>query len=257
MTIVPVMSLARHTFIDALRERAFVVLGLFLVVILVAARLLSPLALGEGRRVTLDVGLASVGFFGFLLVALLGTRMVHKEIDCKTILVLLSKPIRRSEFVLGKFLGLVTVVAVSLIAMLLMLAGILLTSGYEFDATLAVAGYYAFLELLIMAALAMFLTAFTSPVLSTFFLMGLFVAGHLSGSLIEMAQLLPNACAAKMLEAIFYVLPRLDLYSYTLEVVHGLPVDGGQLLWATSYAVIYSVGVLLLSVLILRSREFS
>lgn len=250
-------SLARHTFLDAFRERAFLVLGLYGVVMLGASRLISPLALGEGRRVTIDLGLAGVALFGFLLIALLGTRMVHKEIDSKTILMILAKPIRRGEFILGKFFGLIAVVAVSLLGMTLLLAGILALSRYGFDATLAVAGYYALLELIIVASLAMLLTAFTSPVLSTFFLLGLFLVGHLSGSLMDLAQMLPSPMSASVLKGLFFILPRFDLYSYTLEVVHGTPIAVISVGWATLYAAVYSAGALLIAILAFRTREFS
>ncbi len=250
-----VLSLARHTFLDALRQRAYVVLGLFTVAMLATSRLVNPLALGEGRRVTIDLGLACMALFGFLLIALLSTRMVQKEIERKTILVLLAKPLRREEFILGKFFGLVAVTGVSLAAMLISLAGVLVLSGYAVDGSLIVAGYFAFLELFIVASLAMLLTVFTSPVLSTFFLVGLFVAGHLGSSLSDLASMLPSQLAGKLLAALFHVLPRLDLYSYTLEVIHGMPVSGGQLLWATLYALVYSVGALGLALLVFRYRE--
>jgi ABC-type transport system involved in multi-copper enzyme maturation permease subunit len=251
------LSLARHTFADALRERAFLTLGIFLLVLLAASRLLNPLALGEGRRVTIDLGLGAIAVFGFLLVMLLGTRMVQREIDSKTILMILAKPIRREEFVIGKFLGLLSVLSVSLMGMMLLLAGVLLVSGYEFGWSLAVAGYFALLELIVLAAVTMLLTAFTSSVLSTFFLIGIFVAGHLATSLTDLARLLPAEGIGKMVTAIFYILPRLDLFSYTLEVVHGTAVPASQLLYATLYAVVYSIAILFCAVLIFRTREFS
>lgn len=252
-----VLSLARHTILDALREKAFMVVGLFALLLLGASRLLSPLALGEGRRVTLDLGLGGIAVLGLLLLILLGTRMVHREIDRKTILLLLSKPIRREEFILGKFLGLVGVLSISVAGMVLLLATILWASGHAVEPALAVAGYYAWLELVVLSAVAMLLTAFTSPVLSTLFLLGLYLAGHLAGSLLDLAAMLPAGGARQMFEAVFWVLPRLDLFSYTLEVVHGVPIDAGQVLGATLYAVVYSVGALALGALAFRSREFS
>ena len=250
-------SLARHTFLDAFRERAFLVLGIYGLVMLGASRLISPLALGEGRRVTIDLGLGGVALFGFLLIALLGTRMVHKEIDSKTILMILAKPIRRGEFILGKFFGLIAVVGVSLIGMTILLAGILALSRYSFDATLLIASYYAFLELVIVAAVAMLLTAFTSPVLATFFLLGLFIVGHLSSSLIDLAQMLPSPATGYLLKGLFFILPRFDLFSFTLEVVHGMPIAATAVLWATLYAGVYSAGALLIAILAFRGREFS
>jgi hypothetical protein len=108
-----------------------------------------------------------------------------------------------------------------------------------------------------MAALAMLLIAFTSPVLATFFLLGIYVAGHLATSLIEMATMLPTPWVARVLEVVFYALPRLDLFSHTLEVVHGVPIDPQQIFWATAYAVVYAAGMLLISTAIFRSRQFS
>ncbi len=251
------LSLARHTLIDALREKAFLLLGLFGAVMLALARLLNPLALGEGRRVTLDVGLGLIAVCGFLLIAVLGTRMVHKEIDRKTILLILAKPIRRVEFLVGKFLGLVGVLAVTIAGMTLTLAAVMTLSGYPVDASLAVAGLYAFLELFVLAALAMLLMAFTSPVLATFFLVGLYVVGHLATSLIDLTAMLPDPSAGRIIQAVFYLLPRFDLYSYTLEAVHGAAASGGQLAWAVAYAGAYAAGALLLALAVFRAREFS
>jgi len=252
-----VLSLARHTLVDAFRERAFRGLSLFLLVLLGVARLIGPLALGEGRRITLDVGLTLITLFGLFLILTLGTRSVQKEVEQKTILMLLARPVRRGEFVLGKFFGSVAVVATGLSGMLAILAGVLLLSGYEFNGSLAVAGYYAFLELVIVSALSMLLTVFTSPVLAAFFLLGLFVAGHLAPSLLEMARLLPGGAAARALESLLLVVPRLDLYRYGAEVVHGIRAPASQVAWATLYAGLYSAAALLLGILAFRRREFS
>jgi len=252
-----ILSLARNTLVDALRERVYRTLGLFLIVLLGVTRLLDPLALGEGRRVTLDLGLTLTSLFGFLLVLMLGTRVVQKEIERKTILLLLARPISRAEFLLGKFFGIVAVVGSGLLGMLLILAAVLWISGYGVTGALAIAGVYAFLELFIVAALSMLLTVFTSPVLSSFFLLGLFVAGHLSPSLLEMARLLPNAVAARGVEVVFLLVPRFDLYSYTLEAVHGWMPSPGELLWAVAYALFYATAALLVALLVFRRRQFS
>jgi len=103
----------------------------------------------------------------------------------------------------------------------------------------------------------MLLTAFTSPVLSTFFLLGIFIAGHLAGSLVEFAKLLPQAGLDQLVKGIFILLPRLDLFSYTLEVIHGSAVTGMQIVWASLYALAYSLGALMFAILIFRTREFS
>lgn len=251
------VAIARHTLLDALRERAFFALAVFAALMLIASRVLGPLAMGETRRVTLDLGLGLMSLFGFLLVLFIGTRMVQKEIERKTILVLLAKPIRRGEFVVGKFIGLIGVLAISIGGMLAVLAAVMFAAGFAVDGSLLVAGYYAWCELVIVAALTMLLTAFTSPVLATFFLLGLFIAGHLSTSLLDAARLVADPLCAALLRGFFVALPRLDLYSYTLEVVHGVPASVAQLAWSTLYALLYACGALFLSMLIFSRREFS
>ncbi|MBD3237882.1 MAG: ABC transporter permease subunit [Candidatus Eisenbacteria bacterium] len=252
-----VLTLARHTVLDAMRERAFLTLGVFAFLTFAASQVVTPLALGEERRVTLDLGLGMLSLFGFLLVLFLGTRMVQKEIDRKTILLLLAKPLHRSELVVGKYVGLAAVLLISVTGMLAALALVLLSSGHSFGWSLGVAGYYAVLELWVIAALTMLLTAFSSPVLATFFLVGIYIAGHLASSLIDAAEMLPSALGAMLLKGLFLVIPRLDLYSYTLEVVHGAAIRPAELLWATAYALLYAGGAILASLLIFRRREFS
>ena len=252
-----VLSLARHTLLDALRERVFRGLAFALLALLALSRLIDPLALGEGRRITIDAGLTLATLFGFLLLLTLGTRVVQKEIERKTILLLLARPLRRGELILGKYFGTVAVVGAGVVGMVGVLALVLLVSGYAFDGSLAVAGYYAFLELAILAALSMLLTVFTSSALAAFFLIGLFVAGHAAPSILEMARLSSNGVAARALETLFYAVPRLDLYRYALEAVHGIHPPAGQVLWATAYAVLYSAAALTAGTLAFRRREFS
>lgn len=252
-----IWSLARHTILDAMREKAFLALVGFAILLLGASRLLAPLALGEGYRLTVDLGLGGIALIGFLLLVVLGTRMVHREIDRKTILILLAKPLRREAFVVGKFLGLAGVTGLSVAVMVLLLAAVMAVSGYPLTFALLAAGYYAWLELVVMAALTMLLTCFTSPVLATFFLLGLFVTGHLAGSLLEFAEMLPGALAAGVLEGVFLVVPRLDLFSYTLEVIHRQAVTPERLMWATLYALVYSAAVLVVASFVFRRREFS
>lgn len=252
-----ILSLARHTLIDALRERLLRMLALFLAVLLLATRLASPLALGEGRRVTLDLGLGLLSLFGFLLVMLLGTRMVQQEVEGRTILLVLARPVRRIEFLLGKLLGLLGVVGIGLAGMLGILALVLLTAGYGVDASLAVAGLCAFLELAMVSALAVLLAACTSPILSAFLLLALYVAGHLLHGLLEMARMVSQPLLAGALRGAFHLLPRLDLYGTALQAVHGTPLPAGAVLWGVAYAVLYSAGVLALALLAFRRREFA
>ncbi len=255
--MIAVFSLASHTFWDALRERAFSVVLIFAILVLVLSRLVAPLALGEARRITIDLGLAAIGAFTVLLVVLLGTRMVQKEIDSRTILVLLSKPVSRSEFLLGKFLGLAAVATASVLAMALVLIAVLAVSGYDVGWTFAVACLDLVLSGVLLCALSMLLTAFSSPVLATFFLIGAYVAGRLAPEIRDAASLLPPGIAGTVVGWLLLVVPRLDLLQRAMSVVHGISPEPGQVVWAVAYSVLYGTAALLLAAAAFSRREFS
>jgi len=100
------LAITRNTVREVLRERVVLVLGLFGLALAVGAQGLSPLALGEGRRIVIDFGLAGASLLATLLAIFLGSTLLHKELDRRTIYAVMAKPIRREEFLLGKFLGL-------------------------------------------------------------------------------------------------------------------------------------------------------
>jgi len=251
-----ILSLARHTLLDALRERLLHTLGVFLLILFGASRLLEPLALGEGRRVTLDLGLALVSLSGLLLVLFLGSRALQREIERRTILLLLARPIRRAEFLAGKYLGMLAVTGIALCGMLALLGLVLWASGHGLTAGLLAVGYFALLELAILCAWSLALTGAAGPAAAGAALIALFVAGRLAPSLLETAAMLPPAAAA-LAGALFRMLPRLDLCAAGFEAAHGATLPAQAFLWAGLHALLYCTALLLLALLILRRREFA
>lgn len=251
-----IWSLARHTLLDALRERIFRALAGYLVLLFAAAQLLRPLALGEGRRVTLDLGLALVSLAGLLLVLLLGARALQREIERRTILVLLARPIGRATLLAGKFLGMWAVTAIALAGMLVILGGVLWACGYGLTPGLLPVAYFGLLELALLCALSLLLANLAGPALAGGALLALFVAGRLAPSLLEAARLLPETPLAPLLAAAFRLLPRLDLFTAGVAGLHGATLTPAHYLWAGGYALAYVTAVLLLALLALRRREF-
>ena len=116
-----VMGIARNTFKEGVRDRLFGVIGVFAVFVLVSSLVIGPLSLGEQVRITQDIGLASISLLCFMIAILVGTSIVHREIDRRTIYTVISKPVERWEFIVGKFLGLVATVSLLLGAMTILL----------------------------------------------------------------------------------------------------------------------------------------
>ncbi len=242
-----VRALMWNTIIEAIREKVLWCLLAFAVFAFVAARVVAPLALGEGRRVTIDLAMGAQSLFGLLLVTFVGHSLVHRELERGSVAFLFSRPVGRGEFILGKFLGLASVLAGAVVAMGAILALVLLASGYACGAELAASIGLTILELWILAALAILFASLASPILAGLFVLGAWVIGNAAGSFADLPVLFPTGIAARAVHALLWVVPRFDLYDGAVWLVHGTRPSPEQWAWSVSYAALYSAAVLLLA----------
>jgi ABC-type transport system involved in multi-copper enzyme maturation permease subunit len=252
-----VSAISWHTFLEAVRDRVLYLLLFFGIFVFGASRLLSPLALGEGRRITLDLGFTAISCFGCLTAIFVGHQLVFREVERKTLYFLFARPLRRAEFVWGKYLGLLLTLGAAVALMGAILAAILLASGYAFGPAFAAALWMGFLELAILAAVAVLLASVTSPVLAGLLTLGVWLIGHGSGDL----QLLLRSSDAPAVQAAVgafsCIVPRLDLYNDILPVLHQEMYPATQLSYGLLYAVCYATAALLGAALVLARRELA
>jgi Cu-processing system permease protein len=251
-----VIAIARNTLREALRDKALYVIVIFSLVLVVSTRILSPLALGEGVRITKDVGLSCISFFGIVAIIIMGAGLVHKEIDKKTILVILSKPVARHEFIFGKFLGMADALIAVVVLMLITLQVTLLVSGKGFDSLVMKAGFLTYIELLVMTSVAVLFSSFTTTGLSAAFTFAFYVTGHFSADMLVFAERLSSNFARQICQFLYYIIPDLELFNVRAMVVHGVDVPTERLLAATAYGLLYTMGILLLSAGIFAKRDF-
>lgn len=251
-----VLAIAQNTLREVARERVVLVLALFGLALVIGSQALSPLALGEGRKVVIDFGLAGSSLLATTLTVFLGSSLLHKELERRTVYSILAKPIRREEFLLGKFLGLWFTNSMLLAGM----AGILLaivTLAYH-DTPWRILGAVGLnvIELGIVTAVVVLFSSFTTPALTAFFAVAATVAGHFAEDLRYFAsQGAPGAVQA-FTQAAYWVLPHLGLFNARGLVVHGLPIGPERLAFACAYGLLYMIGIMALAGTICRGREF-
>jgi ABC-type Na+ efflux pump permease subunit len=250
-------ALAHATFLEAVRDRILYLLLFFGLFVFGASRLLGPLALGEGRRITLDLGFTAISAFGCLAVIFVGHQLIFREVERRTLFFLFARPLRRSEFVWGKYVGLLGVLAASVVLMGGMLAAVLFVSGYAFGWPFLGALALAFGELTVLAAVAVLFATVTSPVLAGLLTLAAWVIGHGSGDLQELLASTASPGAAAAIHAVGWVVPRLDLYHDILPVLDGRSYPAGQLLLGAVYAAAYATAALVGASLVLRRRELA
>ncbi len=249
-------AIAGITFKEAKRDRILYLLFFFAALGIAAARVLAILTVGDRIKIIKDVGLASISIFGVLMAILIGTGLVYKEIDKKTIFTLLSKPIHRAEFILGKFLGLVLTLFVMTVFMSLIFLAIVYAHTLRIEGALLVAVGYIFLELVLITAVAVLFSSFSTPILSSLFALAFYLIGHLSWGLELIIKKMAPGAGRTLVRALYTILPDLENFNFKTEVVHGLPIPPGIYLSAFLYGVFYTAFILGLAVLIFRRRDF-
>ena len=251
-----IRAIAGITFKEAKRDRVLYLLFFFAALGIVASRVLALLTVGDRIKIIKDVGLASISLFGVLMAILIGTGLVYKEIDKKTIFTLLAKPLHRAEFILGKFLGLVLTLFVMTVFMSLIFLAIVYLHTSKVEGALLVAVGYIFLELVLVTAVAILFSSFSTPILSSLFALAFYLIGHLSWGLELILKKMRAGAGQAAVRALYAILPDLENFNFRTEVVHGLPIPPGIYLSSFLYGVCYTALILGLAVLIFRRRDF-
>jgi len=250
-----VLAVARGTFREAVRDRVlFLVFG-FGVLLLMLSRILAPIAMGEGPRITVDLGLSALGLLGVVIVALVGTSLVHKEIERRTIHVVLSRPVGRASYLVGKWAGLAGTMAAAVFAMgaiLVVVAAAMLGPAVVGPVVQAV--FLIALANTVLAALAVLFSSLSTPILSVVYTLGIYATGWWSSDLRDFAKQMPGALGS-LVNGVSYLIPNLDLFNLRPQVAHLETAPTLQLALAIGYAAAYAAAVLALAVVAFERRE--
>ena len=251
-----VSGVALNTFRESVRDKVLVTLVAFAVLVMGSARVIQPLALGEEAKVIKDLGLSAITLFCVLISILIGGRIVYKEVEKRTIYIMLAKPVRRWEFILGKYLGLMAVLVVSLAVMTAAFYAILLVLGVGVQAYLLLAILMTFFELAILTAVAVLFSTFSTPITGAVFTFAVYFVGNLTRDLKLLAAMSPSVVVKVVSQFLYYVLPNFSNFNIRTEVVYGAALDPGALLLSGLYALVYTATLLLISAAIFNRKEF-
>ncbi len=247
-------AIAGNTVREALRNRVLYTLVFFAVLLIGSGVLLATLSYVERERILQDVGLEAIRFFGATIAIFVGVGLIHKEVERRTVYTILSKPVSRGEFILGKYAGLVATVWLQVTVMATAFAAVVLLAGVSLSFAHLAALLLTALELALLVAVATFFSAFTTPMLAACFTLGSYMLGHLSRDLREIGAASDSAAVERATAALSWILPDLDSFNLTIQAVHGLPIAVHELAVPALYGVGYA-GLLLLAAVFLFERR--
>ena len=260
-----IAAIAMTTLFEAIRNRVFGVLALFACALIGFSSVLGALSLHEEVRIVKDLGLAAISLFGVIIALFLGVNLLAKELDKKTVYAILSKPIARWEFLLGKYLGLLTTLALLVLAMSLMMAGLITVEGGEHGMAMVRAEVLILGELALLIAVALLFSSFSSPYLSAMFAGAIWLIGR---NLSELRALVESRIGAQGLRELCLSVLR-GIPDFEIFYVSGAQLDGeivsihdSFVAWtyvgqASLYALSASTFCLLIAVLLFHRRDFT
>ena len=266
----PVISqIALQVFKESVRDKVLYNLVVFAVLLIAASYLIGQLTAGQEIKIIKDLGLGATQLFGLLIAVFIGIGLVSREIERRSIYSLLAKPVRRHELILGKYAGLVLTLVVNISVMAVALYAVL---GYmswveseEFrqsweapaiDPALLLAIFLIFAQLMLVTAIALFFSTFSSPILTAVLTFGLFAIGHFNTDLRNFENVVDSRAATYLARALYYLLPNLEPFDVRAAVVHGQPVSLGYVALTTGYAAAYIGALLLAACFIFSRRDF-
>jgi ABC-type transport system involved in multi-copper enzyme maturation permease subunit len=254
-----ISAIARNAFREAVRDRVLYNLVLFVLLLTAASIFIGELSGGQERKVIVDLGLSAMLLFGMFIAIFVGVGLVYKEIERRTIYAVFSKPVGRGEFLVGKYLGLCLTLLVNVLVMGVgvSLALVYVSRGWDpLIPSIWPAVLLIYIELMLLTAIALLFSSFSSPALSALLTFLIFVAGHFSADLKILAVALGNTGARWFFTALYYLLPNLANYSFITPAAHGRTPAAGFVFATALYALVYITVVLAAATLIFSRRNF-
>lgn len=251
--------IALNTFRESVRDRVLYNLVLFVLILVGASIFISELSINQETKFIATLGLSSMLVFGALIAIFIGVGLVYKEIDRRTIYNLLSKPVHRHEFIIGKYFGLCLTLLVNSAVMLVAIELALMYVNRGFTPLqwpVLIAGLFIYLELALLVAIALMFSSFSTPMLAALFTFALYVIGHFSADLKLAAEMSQSLAVRAALNIAYYLIPNLKNFNFITQASHGEVVDAARAVWAIIYAVVYISILLSASVLIFQRRNF-
>ena len=250
-------AITLNTFREAVRDRVLYNLIFFVLLLVASAPLFSQISIGLEKLILVNVGLSSISLFGAIIAILIGIGLVSKEIEKKTLYTILSRPVRRWEFIVGKYFGLLLTLVVNTAFMTVGLYIALLITDrglHGADALLLAAIYCIVLQFMMMVALTLLFSSFSTPIFSAIFAFALFIIGTFAEDLKNFAAM-AHGITRWFSTGVAYLVPNFATLNIISRAAHEQPVSASLIVFNTLYALLYSGAVTAAAVLIFERRN--
>ena len=250
-----IKAVAENTFRESIRDKVLYVLLFFAVSTILSSKVLGWISIGQDIKIIKDICLAAMSVFGTLIAIFVGANLVYKEIDKKTLYTLLAQPMKRHEFMLGKYLGLLAIIGVSLVVMTAGSTVYLALMGGVVNAVWFQAILLIYLKLVLLTAFSILLSTLVSPILGAIIVVSFYVAGHATEVFKDLPSQFDGTLSKQFLEIFYYVIPNLSLFNLQSEAANNVPVAMSYLGFVLVYGLAWTLLLLILACMAFERRD--
>ncbi|QLE57051.1 ABC transporter permease [Nostoc sp. TCL26-01] len=251
--------IAKNVFQEVVRDRILYIIGLYALILAIAIRALPEFAASTDDKMFLDFGLAAMNVIGLIIAVFIGTGLVNKEIEKRTILLLIAKPLSRGELIAGKFFGLSAVLTVLIASMTAIYLVFLQFGNISHPTTsILIAAIFLCLQLSLMTAVAITFGVFTSSLLAVALTFAVYLMGNITQNLVAFSRLSRNPVIEQAIQSLYLILPDLSRLDLKNDAVYGLQAlpDTATLIGHAGYGIVYSTMLLAIAIFIFSRKEF-
>ncbi len=249
-----IIAIAQNTFREAVRDKVLYVLLFLAIATILGSKVIGWISIGQDIKVMKSISLGATSIFGVLIAVFIGTNLIYKEIDKRTIYTILCTPAHRFEFILGKYLGLCALLAVVTITMTCVSSSYVLLLGGQITTTYFLAAFLIYIKLMLMTALALLLSSLASPILGAIIVLAVYAFGHGTRILTDLPDQF-GTVSRQILHVIYYILPNLANFELSAEAANDVAVAPGYVAWVVAYGTVYTVMLLILAAIAFEDKD--
>jgi len=249
-----IVTIAKNTFRETIRDRILYVILAFAILFILSTIFFGSISLGEDIKIIKDFGLAGIYLFSLIITIFLGGSLIYKEIEKRTLYILLSKPVSSMQVVVGKFLGLFVSILLTIVVMTGIYLVVVFAKGGGFDSIALLAILMQLFEIAVFISLMILFSTFATPLASTIYAVLVLYIGHSLALIIKFVNKNPSNFRPVAV-VIYYLLPNLEKFNIRNLVVHDVSISGLSILYAFLYATLYSAILLVLATWSLKKQD--
>ena len=247
--------IAKMSLLENSRKQMFHVLCLLMIMVIASSTLLSIFTEGVKLKILKDLCTSCILFGGAVLAIALGAAGIPNDVESRTIFPIIARPVTRTHYILGKFLGTMLTVAMGVAAMSVVFGALIYIYQQSFDTFLPIVTLFTMLEVAIIAAIAAAISTFASPAMSAVLTFIIYICGTIKigyfGGLIEQSDGITKAVYG----LIYHILPNLECFNLKTALVHHDVIPGAYLVQVAVYGLCYAAFMLALASINFTRRE--